>query len=277
MKKESVVFTNPRVHCKTVTMEIDENTWLLGEHFHNEIEMVFVEKGQLMCNLRDKKIIVKENEILFINKHVIHSLSYLNTVSKFTYLQIDIDPYADACFKKEYLYFCPHTKEAGVEGKNSSVFHVFSEIENEIKNTACGNEIYIRGSIYQLVAIMLREGFLAMPNEPRLEAALEKIMPALEFTEKNFQTKIELDTVSEFCKMDRFNFCKSFKKATGTTFVSYLNDRRIKYAEVLLMNTADTITEIAFACGFASLQYFNRIFYKYRGLSPSSYRKMLIK
>lgn len=67
-------------------------------------------------------------------------------------------------------------------------------------------------------------------------------------------------------------FCRLFKKATGTSVIEYLNFARVCKAEELLKSDMN-ITDIAYTVGFSSLSYFNRSFNKYKGYSPTCYRK----
>jgi AraC-like DNA-binding protein len=72
-----------------------------------------------------------------------------------------------------------------------------------------------------------------------------------------------------------FYFCKMFKKATGLTFTDYLAHARIKRARNLLLNPHARVSEVAYACGFASLTHFNRVFKRVVGKSPTDYRRTL--
>ena len=41
----------------------------------------------------------------------------------------------------------------------------------------------------------------------------------------------------------------------------------------MLTLTDEPVTEIAFSCGFDDMSYFSKTFKKYKGISPSDYRK----
>lgn len=63
---------------------------------------------------------------------------------------------------------------------------------------------------------------------------------------------------------------------SGATFNQHLFGLRIDHACRLLGNAANdalTITEIAFACGFADASYFSRVFRQRLQLTPSEYRR----
>jgi AraC-like DNA-binding protein len=68
-------------------------------------------------------------------------------------------------------------------------------------------------------------------------------------------------------------FCKFFKRTTGRTFSDYVSDIRIGHACHLLSESDDTISAIAYRCGFESLTYFNRVFLRKKGVRPRDFRK----
>jgi len=55
---------------------------------------------------------------------------------------------------------------------------------------------------------------------------------------------------------------------------SYINSVSINAAEALLKTSEMNITEVALATGFNDINYFSRVFRKYKKCSPSSKRKI---
>ena len=72
----------------------------------------------------------------------------------------------------------------------------------------------------------------------------------------------------------KYHFSRLFSEYTKETFCDYLNLRRIKAAEELLLNDSLSVTEIAMQSGFSSIATFNRLFRSLKGCSPSEYRKL---
>ena len=62
------------------------------------------------------------------------------------------------------------------------------------------------------------------------------------------------------------------KKRTGKTFVDYVNDVRIGYAAIRLVEKDISISEIAYNCGFNNIANFNRVFKKSKKCTPSQYK-----
>jgi Response regulator containing CheY-like receiver domain and AraC-type DNA-binding domain len=54
----------------------------------------------------------------------------------------------------------------------------------------------------------------------------------------------------------------------------YLQQTRIEYAKELLLNTDQSVSEVANASGYSNLSYFSSIFKKFTGSSPGEYRKL---
>lgn len=87
----------------------------------------------------------------------------------------------------------------------------------------------------------------------------------------NAQRNITLDDVAHHVGTNRSAFCVFFRKATGKTFVNYLNEYRIELACQLLMQEKENVAEICYHVGFNNVPYFNRVFKKLKGVSPTAY------
>lgn len=64
-----------------------------------------------------------------------------------------------------------------------------------------------------------------------------------------------------------------FKKETGMSLSDFLQQSRIDHAKELLVNTGQSISDIAISSGYSNLSYFSTIFKKTTGLNPLDYRK----
>jgi len=63
-----------------------------------------------------------------------------------------------------------------------------------------------------------------------------------------------------------------FKKHMHISFHDFLNDTRLRHACHLLSSTQDSVKEIAFASGYASVEYFLDVFKSRLGRTPTAYR-----
>lgn len=94
-----------------------------------------------------------------------------------------------------------------------------------------------------------------------------------DFVEANFHRKIYLKEMATLVNMSEQSFSRFFKKMMGRPFFTFLNEYRINIASRLLIDTDQSVAEIGYSCGYESLPFFHKQFNKFKGSSPSRYRR----
>jgi AraC-like DNA-binding protein len=82
--------------------------------------------------------------------------------------------------------------------------------------------------------------------------------------------------VAGIANFSKFHFARIFKEFTNLPFNHYLQQKRVKKAEALLLNPAYSIADVAMHAGFKSISTFNRVFKEIKRYTPSEYKKMFI-
>lgn len=100
-----------------------------------------------------------------------------------------------------------------------------------------------------------------------------RILKVKNYISKNYMDEIRLATLSDMAGMSPSAFSRFFKLHTGRKLSEYIIDIRLGYASRMLVDTARSISEISFDCGFNNLSNFNRIFKKKKECSPSEFRE----
>lgn len=81
--------------------------------------------------------------------------------------------------------------------------------------------------------------------------------------------------VDDLCRdlgMSRMNMYRRFQSLSETTPSEYIRNYRLAQAADLLRHTSQSVTEIAYAVGFTSPQYFAKCFKEVYGVSPKQFR-----
>ena len=108
-----------------------------------------------------------------------------------------------------------------------------------------------------------------------------RITKACKFIEENISQKISLAEVAALVNMSESAFSHFFKKKTGISFITYVNNLRVAKACDLLASTSLSASEICYDCGFNNKSNFIRIFTKRKNMTPIEYRnhitQLLIK
>lgn len=99
---------------------------------------------------------------------------------------------------------------------------------------------------------------------------LEKVFV---FLNENYHRQITLPEVALLINMPEISFSRFIKKRTGKTFTDSLNDIRLGHAARMLINTTNTIAEIAYNCGFNNMSNFNRAFKRKKNVTPKDFRE----
>jgi AraC-like DNA-binding protein len=102
---------------------------------------------------------------------------------------------------------------------------------------------------------------------------IHKLKKVLKYIRDNFANEITLDDMAREADLSTKYFCSFFKNMTGTTPVKYLLTYRIERAARKLLSTDDSITQIAYDCGFNDLSYFIKTFKDIKKITPKHYRK----
>ncbi len=101
----------------------------------------------------------------------------------------------------------------------------------------------------------------------------EKMLKEVEvYVYCNAQRDFKLEDIAKHVGMNRTSFCVFFKRATGKTFITYLNEYRMELACKQLREGTLSISEVCYKSGFNDVPYFNRTFKKMMGVSPTEYR-----
>ncbi len=100
-----------------------------------------------------------------------------------------------------------------------------------------------------------------------------RILKVKNYISKNYMDELRLPDLASLAGMSSSAFSRFFKLHTGRNISEYIIDLRLGYAARMLVDTAKSISEIGFDCGFNNLSNFNRIFKKKKGCSPSEFRE----
>lgn len=101
----------------------------------------------------------------------------------------------------------------------------------------------------------------------------QKMKKAVEYVRQNYNKDLNMAVVSNYISMNYSMFSYAFKQYTGSNFVNYLKDIRIREAKKLLTDTDMRVVEISRTVGYDNEKNFMKIFKSTCGVSPTEYRK----
>ena len=95
---------------------------------------------------------------------------------------------------------------------------------------------------------------------------------AINYIELNIESELSPGTVAESVGFSEYHFHRIFASALGESISEYIKKRRLAQAAKRLLNTSDSIMEIALTCRYDSQEAFTRAFKRAFGATPGKYR-----
>lgn len=244
----------------------------------------------ILSYLSEKNSLPQEKVILLYRFHGELKRETIVTLSRLNYLDIQIaeDPEELASklrkIRRVHLILCselPPNYDEILElpsvREGSPPFVILNEQkieENLIEQSgAKGNCLLLNAGIYQeqeFLSLLKRllEGKSLLP--PYTGILVKK---ALLYLNQHYQENILRWKLAEYVHISEDYLSRIFKKEIGMSPWEYLIRLRISMAKKLLTHKTATISEIAEMVGFSDQAYFCRVFKKYTGRSPLSFRR----
>lgn len=253
-------------------------------HFHEEYELNFILNGKNVKRIvGDHTEFIEDIDLVLVGSNLPHGwltgqYSYKKSEEKIREVTIQFhkDLFEDKFLKRNQLYFINKLLEKSSKGI------LFS------KETALALKDRILGlshktgfdSVLELLSILhdlsISRNFVLLSNETFVDSNISynsrRLDKVFEHLRTNYNKEISLDDVAKIAGMTEVSFSRFIKKRTGKTFIDSLNDIRLGYASRLLIDSTETIAEIAYKCGFNNISYFNRLFKKKKNLTPKEFR-----
>lgn len=138
---------------------------------------------------------------------------------------------------------------------------------NVLQSRSCLSHTEALSLLFHLISLHESAGEPGPGSPP-----LQHVKDAKSYIEYNFDKKISVGDVAAAVHVDERYLYNLFIKYEGISPKEYINRQRYAMACRLLTSTSLTVSEIAYATGFADVCTFSRFFAKGMGMSPTKYR-----
>ncbi len=250
----------------------------MSSHWHNEVEFIRIISGELNIKLNLNEYIAKKGDIVFVNPQTVHGATpideciYECIVMRFDFLNAmdnDIRFFID-CLMNNQIY---------VNEYNNNPPKLFKESVNylfdSMRKTSPGYKFSVTSALYNLLGAIIDNDMYTFVSENKKipeNKNISKLKKILTYIRENYHTQITLDDMAKAAKMSPKYFCSFFKEMTRKTPIEYLILYRIECAAKKIHRSDESITDIAYSCGFNDLSYFIKTFKNIKGVTPAKFR-----
>jgi AraC-like DNA-binding protein len=278
--KEDKRHGTPLFHFRSYTLSWGSGNNALAAHWHDEVEIIWVEKGPMVFTVDGRKAEVKAGDLLFINPGQIHGVGGRGRLHALVFGWDLLQSGADQC---QAGYIDPLQRNSlllpsrppDMESRRSAIRVVKAVLEAD-RIKLPGWELEVKSGLLSLLASLLARGALC-----RAGAGLEggdslkagRVKKSLEHIREHFRDDLGVESLAQAAGLSASHFSHVFKDMLGASPLAYLNQYRVQRAAELLAGGDRKILEVALDCGFGHLSYFIRTFKRQTGATPSAWRK----
>lgn len=269
------------------------NTWKVSLHWHDEMELIYFEKGTFTAWLNTKEFQIKAPAFMYIHPGELHSLilpaDSIESAIVFNLNILSFEHY-DAIQAKlirplirghlKMPLFINHAEPAFSHVKDCyesmrqriATMNGYSLEDDTKKNAAY---LQIKTLLYDMLAELYKNDCLLHIKDTNTEDEhqIENLKKVLSYINENYSSPIRLEELALLLNLNAQYFCRYFKENIGKTVTEYINEIRIEKAAEALAETNEKIITIAQDAGFDNVGYFIRRFRREKGVTPSEYRK----
>jgi AraC-type DNA-binding domain-containing proteins len=124
----------------------------------------------------------------------------------------------------------------------------------------------------QVISILTNTPSVPLVADSLKQYHLATVENARAYILGNFSNNISLQQLARHCLVSPFHFSRIFKTIMNISPHQYLTGVRLNHAKVLMITSELSVTDVAFACGFNSLEHFVTAYRQRFKVSPSIHR-----
>ena len=132
-----------------------------------------------------------------------------------------------------------------------------------------------RHYLERLAAMFADDGASGPPKAKPVKGGLAawQVRNVVQHIDTYLGSTIVVDALAEVARLSTGHFCRAFKVTTGETPHAFLIRQRVGRAQTLMLQTDDTLSHIAYACGLTDQAHLTRLFRRVVGATPLIWRR----
>jgi len=252
-----------------IVSALHNENWCVESHFHPWFEFNYVSSGAVYTTIEGTEFLIEKGQFYIIPPGKTHSHRNYNNMGddgfclRWQLSKIEIDvPHIGIADDIINTLSTPHTRATDMD------------IENYIANDK-NNTVYMQSLLIHIISDIYSDYNTNENTEAIANSKNDRLVnQALIYMSQYYHLDTSAKDIATSLNISYRHLARVFKNATGIPLIKKLNDIRINEAKRMLIETDDSINEIATAVGFENEFYFSNIFKKYSLISPSKFRNL---
>lgn len=144
--------------------------------------------------------------------------------------------------------------------------HAFENVTRVFSSFGVCHKPLLRALVQEILCNIIRDNY---PNILSFEK--NPVEYAKQYMEQYFNRDLTADHIASVVGVSPSHLRALFQKSEGISPIRYLNRVRVERAKEMLSSGMFALSEVADACGFQNVYYFNRVFKTHVGIPPGKY------
>ncbi|WP_296112066.1 AraC family transcriptional regulator [uncultured Anaerococcus sp.] len=240
--------------------------------FHPFAYFYYLADGHGRVSIEGEEIGVNAGDLLIINSNIGHTFYLGDELESIKLIGFGIESVSvaglnDDDTNSDINYFHIDNRDMSLNFKP-----YFEDIYEEYKGEDILAESLANARATTLIINVLRKyrKDITLKHDQKVNRQIDYIKS---YIDSNYDEDIMLEDLSALAYMNKFHLIAEFKQSYRITPIEYLILKRIDVSKNLLISTNHTMEEISAIVGFNSQSYFNQVFKKKVGLTPSQFRR----
>lgn len=242
---------------------------------HNEVEINYFPEGEMTYLVQDKKITIPARRFAIFWGLVPHQIVQYEGNAPYFVCTIPFSQFLE--WKLPALFVDRVLKgEVLIDASEKSSIHDEYLLNNWINDISKSSSVEL--ILLEMHARLYRMAVSNIPAETKEHLSIHtheisQVEQIAIYIAQNYCNPIKVSDIGKAVGLHPDYANAIFKKAFGCTLTEYIIDERIAHAQRKLVATTESITAVAFECGFNSMSRFNAAFLKVNGCTPREFRK----
>ena len=129
--------------------------------------------------------------------------------------------------------------------------------------------------VHSVLEQMMDEIFSTVKSVGRNETVRDIVLQVQAYVNKNYSEGLSLSALAKRFAVEESYLSKAFKAGTGDNLMLYIAKTRMEHAKEYINQDRLSLTEISQLVGYDDYAYFNRVFRKVNGVSPSEFKERM--
>lgn len=231
-------------------------------HFHSSIELVYVHSGELVAMLDGETFTVQEGQMLLVSSYTVHTYR-TETQNDVTVIIIPMSvvPSLHKAMRDNVFSCSVYDTRANA--------HLHALLPLVCNDWCALHPETQRGLSYALLGMLISGAGLSPRSAD--SKSLGVIKDVLIYLQSNYQLPLSLETLSQQFGYSKSRFSHLFNETLGCSPGAFINSLRCQHAARAMIESEQTLLEIAMNAGFECPRTFYRAFKQYYGLTPTQY------